>query len=71
MATITTCALLPCSHNQASNSESVEIGIESEVSMGDESFVGAGEGRPYRGRFSLTREAPSRMIWRPSRCTET
>jgi hypothetical protein len=33
--------------------------------------VGAGEGCPYRGRFSLTLDTPSRMICSPSRWAET
>jgi hypothetical protein len=33
--------------------------------------VGAGEERPYRGRFSRTRLVPIRKICSPSRCMET
>jgi len=38
--------------------------------MGSCGSIGAGEGRPYLGRFSLMREGPIRWISMPSRWIE-
>lgn len=52
MATMISSSLEPWSRSQASNSASVEIGIDREVSS--EAMLGISRGggrRPYRGRF--------------------